>query len=157
MAKKQGMVLSTDNRGWAEVMVQDDSHCGSCQSGCGCALGTDRSKTATRVRNRAGAREGDRVDIQLDTGSMFKSIAALYLIPVAGLLAGALWGAELDAARAAGPAALSVLLGLAGLGLGFAATIFISRRISRNRKFSPIITRIIGVQETKAEFARNNP
>ena len=156
MANRKGMVINTDNDGWAEVMVQNDSGCSSCESGCGCSVGTQRPKVATRVLNRAGAKKGDVVDIRLDTGQMFKSIATLYLIPIAGLMAGAVVGADLDSLHTNALISMSIFLGLAGLGLGFLVSILISRRMSLNNQFSPVITRIINIRETRTDYAKAN-
>jgi sigma-E factor negative regulatory protein RseC len=155
MAHRKGMVLNTHSDGWAEVMVQSDSNCGSCESGCGCSVSAQRPKVATRVLNRAGAQEGDMVDIRMDSGRMFKSFAILYLLPIAGLMVGAVVGAELDNLYSNSPISIAIFLGLAGLGLGFLVSILASRKMSLNSKFSPVITRIIGIREARADYAKS--
>jgi len=154
MADRKGMVINTHSDGWAEVMVQNDTCSSSCESGCGCSIGNQRPKLATRVLNRAGAKKGDVVSVRMDTIQMFKSIATLYLLPTAGLLAGAVVGANLDNSHSGSPISLAVLLALAGLGLGFLSSVLISRRMALNSKFSPVITRVINIREARADYAR---
>ena len=154
MTDRKGMVINTHKDGWAEVMVQNESCSSSCESGCGCSVGTQRPKLATRVLNRVGAKKGDVVAVRMDTVQMFKSIATLYLLPIAGLLAGAVAGANLDNSYPGSPMSLAVLLSLAGLGLGFLSSVLISRRMASNSKFSPVITRVINIRETRANYAR---
>ncbi len=154
MANRKGMVINTNNDGWAEVMVQDDDGCSSCQSGCGCSIGTQGPKVATRVLNKVGAKKGDLVAIRMDTSKVLISIALLYLVPIAGLMAGAILGADIDALGGNGEAIMAVVLGGSGLGLGFLLSILLSRKMSSNTKFSPVITRIIRINEIRANYAK---
>ena len=51
-------------------------------------------------------------------------------------------------------AAMSVLSGLAGLGIGLLVLILLSRKIASNQGFTPVITRIVTFRETRADYAR---
>lgn len=149
MANKKGTVVNTDNKGWAEVMVQNDGECGSCQSGCGCSVSSHRPKTATRVRNEIGAKKGDYVAIKMDSGKMFTGFAFLYLVPIAGLMIGAIWGSNTSLFGDAAAAVFSTL----GLVSGFLVSVLVSRKLAANAKYSPVITRVIGIKEIQAEYA----
>lgn len=156
MANKKGTVINTDNNGWAEVMVQNDGECGSCESGCGCSISSHRPKTATRVLNKIGAKKGDFVAINMDSGKMFTGFALIYLVPIAGLMIGALWGSNAAPFGAGSETTASAVFGAVGLGLGFLVSILLSRKMAANSKYSPVITRIIGIREIQSDYAHAN-
>jgi len=93
--------------------------------------------------NRAGAGVGDLVSIHLSSGTIMKSAAILYLIPVVGLISGAFMGEGLSTRLAISQTSAIALLSLTGFILGFIITALISRWMSGRRTLSPIITRII--------------
>ncbi len=97
----------------------------------------------TKVLNIANAREGDLVSINLSSGGVLKGAAIFYLIPVAGLMAGAIMGAGLNVRLAISETSAAIAFGFAGLCLGFIITSFISRLMSANNRNTPIITHII--------------
>ncbi len=153
MATKKGTVINADNNGWAEVMVQNDGECGSCQSGCGCSISSNRPKTATRVLNKIGAKKGDYVAIQMDSGKMLTGFAFLYLVPIAGLMIGAIWGSNISLFGEGNGTTTAAVFSALGLGLGFLISILVSRKLAENIKYSPVISRIIGIKEIQAEYA----
>jgi sigma-E factor negative regulatory protein RseC len=84
----------------ALVETQRSSACGSCTVGSGCGTALigrffGHRAVRTRARNRAGARVGQQVVLGLDETAMLKGALALYLVPLLGLLAGAILGREL--------------------------------------------------------------
>jgi sigma-E factor negative regulatory protein RseC len=141
MAQEKGLVTSITEDGWAQVETDRNdacSHCSSCRVSFGC-----NSETTIKAINRAGAGVGDLVSIHLSSGTIMKSAAILYLIPVAGLILGAFLGEGLSTRLAMSETSAIALLSLAGFILGFIITVLISRWMSGRRTLSPIITRII--------------
>ena len=141
MAQEKGLVTSITEDGWAQVETDRNdacSHCGSCRVSFGC-----NSEMTIKAINRAGAGVGDLVSIHLSSGTIMKSAASLYLIPVAGLISGAFIGDSLSTRLAISETSTIALLSLAGFILGFIITALISRWMSDRRTLSPIITRII--------------
>ena len=141
MAQEKGLVTSITEDGWAQVETDRNdacSHCGSCRVSFGC-----NSEMTIKAINRAGAGVGDLVSIHLSSGTIMKSAAILYLIPVAGLISGAFIGDSLSTRLAISETSTIALLSLAGFILGFIITALISRWMSDRRTLSPIITRII--------------
>lgn len=141
MAQEKGLVTSITEDGWAQVETDRNdacSHCGSCRVSFG-----SNSEMTIKAINRAGAGVGDLVSIHLSSGTIMKSAAILYLIPVAGLISGAFMGVDLSERLPISETAAIALLSLAGFILGFIITAFISRWMSARRTLSPIITRII--------------
>jgi positive regulator of sigma E activity len=76
-------------------------------------------------------------------GKMLKNAALIYLIPIAGLLSGAIIGADLNVKLAISETSAAILFSLVGLCLGFCITFFISRLMSTKNQNAPIITHII--------------
>ncbi len=141
MAQEKGLVTSITEDGWAQVETDRndaDSHCDSCRVSFGC-----NSEMTIKAINRAGAGVGDLVSIHLSSGTIMKSAAILYLIPVVGLISGASMGEGLSTRLAISQTSAIALLSLAGFILGFIITALISRWMSGRRTLSPIITRII--------------
>ena len=141
MAQEKGLVTSITEDGWAQVETDRNdacSNCGSCRVSFGC-----NSEMTIKAINRAGAGVGDLVSIHLSSGTIMKSAASLYLIPVAGLISGAFIGGSLSTRLAISETSTIALLSLAGFILGFIITALISRWMSDRRTLSPIITRII--------------
>jgi sigma-E factor negative regulatory protein RseC len=141
MAQEKGLVTSITQDGWAQVETDRNdacSHCTSCRVSFGC-----NSEMTVNAINSAGAGVGDLVSIHLSTGTIMKSAAILYLIPVAGLISGAFLGDELGTRLAMSKTSAVALLSIAGFILGYIITTLISRWMSARRTLSPIITRII--------------
>jgi len=141
MAQEKGLVTSITEDGWAQVETDRNdgcSHCGSCRVSFGC-----NSEITIKAINRAGAEVGDLVFIHLSSGTIMKSAAILYLIPVLGLISGAFLGEGLSMRLTVSETSAIALLSLAGFILGFIITALISRWMSARRTLSPIITRII--------------
>ena len=143
MAHTKGLVINIEKPGLAQVLTERKEACGGCQSTHNCHACLTNSKIVTEVLNRVGAKEGDLVDISLDTGLLLKGSAILYLIPVAGLLAGALLGHFLDLKFAIDGINTAIVFGLVGLCLGFLITAFISKQMAKNNRITPQISRII--------------
>ena len=93
--------------------------------------------------NSAGAKEGDLVDISLNSDLVLKSAAIMYLIPVAGLMAGALAGSVISGIYAADETISAIIFSILGLCLGFMTAAFISRQAGVKNRFTPVITKII--------------
>jgi len=141
MAQEKGLVTNITEDGWAQVETDRNdacSHCDSCRVSFGC-----NSEMTIKALNRAGAGVGDLVSIHLSSGTIMKSAAILYLIPVAGLISGAFLGEGLSTKLNMSETGAIALLSLTGFILGFIITALISRWMSGRRTLSPIITRII--------------
>ena len=141
MAQEKGLVTSITEDGWAQVETDRNDACSHCSS-CRVSLGCNSEMTINAI-NRAGAGVGDLVSMHLNSGTIMKSAAILYLIPVAGLISGAFMGEGLSTRLAMSETGAIALLSLAGFILGFIITALISRWMSARRALSPTITRII--------------
>jgi sigma-E factor negative regulatory protein RseC len=129
--------------GHAWVEPRPRTPCGQCDPVHGCrSLSIARMfSTGDRsfeVRNPLDAAVGDWVTVSIPERGMLNSALLMYLVPLAGLFAGAALGAL------AGES-VSVLAGL----VGFAAALLVVRRTSRGfgqrSLFQPVITERIDV------------
>lgn len=143
MAVEKGFVVSIGEDGWARVVTGKSTACDRCKvSHCCASFGSD-SNRIIRAVNRAGARTGDLVSISLSPDMLIKGAIILYLIPVAGLISGAIIGEGFSHRWAMGESGAAALFGLVGLFLGFVLTALVSRLMLAHNRFAPVITQII--------------
>ena len=143
MAQEEGLIASIDDKGWAEVVTQRRDACGVCGAGHCCMPFAGHSKMLVKALNRVGANRGDRVVIDLASGNVIQSAAILYVIPVVGLIIGAVVGSTLAPGWPFKGIDSNMFFTLLGLALGFLVTVLISRYLSKKRQFTPVITRIL--------------
>ncbi len=143
MAEEKGVVISVGGDGWAQVTTERKEACAGCGAAHFCHALGGGTEMVSRALNKAGARAGDLVELNLSSATLIKSVAVLYLIPLAGLVAGALTGSGLDSASIMSETNRAVLCSVAGLLLGLFITFLISRKMSGDNRLAPVITRII--------------
>jgi len=143
MLEAEGVIVKIGQEG---VFVETSrvSACGSCSSKEGCGTSTLSqllgSKTSSfKVLNPIGAALGERVVIGMEEAALLKSSLLVYLLPLAFLLAGAIFGGwlapdSLQDAYAVG----GVFVGLV---LGFVALKLVSANARTNSQFQPVILR----------------
>ncbi|MBW1697602.1 MAG: SoxR reducing system RseC family protein [Deltaproteobacteria bacterium] len=146
MAETKGFVVNINENGWAQVISERLDACAHCPAKNNCHSSCSSVKIETKALNKIGADIGNHVSISLSSGRAIKSAAALYLIPVSGLMAGAIFGGVIDTVLAINETLSSILFGSIGLILGFVLTLYISRKMSSNNQLTPVITRILKPQ-----------
>lgn len=157
MTQEQGFIASVDEKGWAEVVTPKRDACGGCGAGHCCTAFAGSSKMLIKAVNRVEAREGDLVSIDLAAGGVIQNAAILYVIPVLGLIFGAVAGSALDTEWPFKEIDATMLFTFLGLALGFLVTVLISRHLSKKTQYTPIITRIIktGARSIDSLMARD--
>jgi len=143
MAHTTGKVVGIEKNGWARVVTERTGACSSCQTKQHCHSCLTQAKIEARAINVAGARTGDLVSVSIKTETLLKNAAVLYLVPVLGLLAGALTGPVIGKILTLGETASAILFGFIGFGLGFLLVIFYSKKMSSQNHLAPIIKQII--------------
>lgn len=127
----------TELRGdMALVRFKRTKACGDCHA-C-VSFGTDEA--GTEIRNTLGAKVGDRVAIELHSGSVFTASLILYGIPLAALLAGVLIGSRISDAAAA-------LIGIGAALLALLCIRLFEPRFRKLGKFEPRMTALVGRQD----------
>ena len=146
MIEQPGTVIRVDG-GDAWVETERRSSCSDCSAKVGCghailgkALG--RRFNIVRVPSVGELKTGDCVVLGLREEALLRSSFAVYLVPLAGLLAGVL-GGSLLAAEAGGD--LTALIGgVAGLLLGLSWVRVFGSRAIRLQAYQPVILRRLG-------------
>ncbi|WP_456445619.1 SoxR reducing system RseC family protein [Thiolapillus sp.] len=148
MLEEEGVVVGVSGD-MAEVLTQKKSACGSCaaKNGCGTSLVESlfpqRSRTF-QAANEASAKEGDRVVLGLDETALQLASLLVYLVPILGLIAGAIFGTWLGTRTASGYAEMfSVLGGVGGFFVSLAVVRRYSISLSRKHNYQARILRVI--------------
>jgi sigma-E factor negative regulatory protein RseC len=109
----------------AEIFLERPSACGgNCHDCGGCGGDQKRVVIATAV-NEIGARVGDQVYVEADTGKILLVIALVYLVPLALFLIGYAVGSVIQV--------LPALLGGIGFVLGVLGAIAFNRRVEKEK------------------------
>lgn len=148
MIEEHARVVQVDNSGiWVET--QRKSACGQCAAnkGCGTAViskvvGNKRSRV--RVLDAAGTDVGvgDEVLIGIQEQALVRGSLAIYLVPLLALFFFSLLGQTLAPQLAVANAdVLSIVFGVAGLGVGLIWVRFFSRSVMRDPRYQPVLLR----------------
>ncbi len=131
--------------GYALVRAVPSPQCAGCASSGVCHGGASRNEKVVEAHNEIGAVPGDRVTIAIPSGTLLKAAFRVYMLPVAGILAGA--GAAQVAVQALGGAegagGAAGLGGLAGAALVIAAQRVLGRRKAKDTTLRPRIIRVL--------------
>ena len=137
------MIVKQVEPGWAWVKAK---RLGA-TSGCGCYdhchMIEGGNKMVIKAVNLAQAREGDVVVLYLSTSAKFKCIATVYLLPVLGLLAGALSSNYLSRLLGLDPSWGMALFTVAGVVAAVFLMRFLANRMAHQERFTPIVKRIV--------------
>jgi len=143
MANSTGIVSRTLPGSRAHVVADKQGGCGSCSSAKSCHTAHGPKKLTTTVINRIGAEPGDMVAIDVSTGRLLGGLAVIYLLPVFGLLIGAVIGTSVKEIVSLSETGSVLLFGGIGLTLGFGLVVTISKLLAVNDAFTPVISRVI--------------
>lgn len=132
MIEQEGVVLSREGRtAWVEVRRQ--TTCNGCAVSAGCGTGVlgrwlPGGTTRLRVADPIGVEPGQRVLLAIPDGAVLRASALLYLVPLSGLLAGAIAGEQLTTGLGLTGDGLAMLGGAVGLVTGFGFVRHVARR-----------------------------
>ncbi len=147
MLEMRAIVIQVDGKE-ASVQPLEGGGCGHCSSEGGCGSSTlsklfcSSEPRHFKVRNEAGARVGDEVQVTLPDGMLLRGAVKMYVLPLFLLLAGGIAGSGL-AGQSASRDAYAVAGAVAGLLLGFILARF--SRAAGQAVASSIITPRIGL------------
>ena len=123
---EQGKVIKIE-KNEAVVRVQRKSACASCGM---CAMKPKDSHIDVRVENALEAKEGDLVQIKLESGSVAKISLLVYILPLAFAVAGMLTGI-------------------------FIIVFLLDKKIAKSKKLQPVLLAVIPDGETEQEINKN--
>lgn len=144
MITEYGTIVELKGRQIAVVICQKQSACKHCPSSGACQIGDDGKSMLVESFNQIGAQVGDKVKVVTSTKHFLQSSFILYMVPVIGLLIGAVTGQLIGENIDIGvdPKLLSALIGVAFL-VGTFLCIRIGTRALKREIFMP---RIVGLQ-----------
>ncbi|MBW1695331.1 MAG: SoxR reducing system RseC family protein [Deltaproteobacteria bacterium] len=142
LTTEEGVVLRKDtNTAW--IKTTKTGACKDCTARGSChTLGGGKEMEVEAI-NLAGARIGDRVIIGFETGSLLKASFLLYILPVLGLVGGALLGNEVGPAIGLNPEAASAVSGFLFLFLAFLFVRQKGSRLAQKDQYRPKVIRIL--------------
>jgi sigma-E factor negative regulatory protein RseC len=142
-AEEEGMVTAIEGA-YALVKVVRTTSCAHCPSAGVCHIESDR-EMIVKARNSVGARIGQRVQLFIAPGSILAASFLLYIIPLFGLIFGAVAG-KLVLAHVWPRLSSELLAAGAGL-ITMAGTLagirFYDRRRKSNERFMPKIIQVL--------------
>lgn len=136
------MVAKVEN-GFAYVRAQRKSACGSCASRSHCSsLHSGSNYMLVKTNNKLDAKKGAMVSFEINSGTLLKYTFIIYVVPVLGLLLGALSAGHLATFLGMNTAFALVFFTLSGLGVAIYFSRLIIRRHRSNNELIPTIKRI---------------
>lgn len=142
MSAENGTVQRIEN-GWAWVLTQQKAGCDHCGHKGSCNLIEGADHMLVKAANSARARVGDSVELFLSTKTKMKSLLILYILPVIGLLVGALSGGSFSRAVGLNENLGTVLFTFIGLALAFILVRLLGTHMDSRQELTPIVSRII--------------
>jgi len=141
MVEEVGVVTSVDGL-TARVNVPKKSACEGCTAGV-CMTGEQSMEIV--ALNKAGAKAGQKVKVNIHSNVYMKSAMIIYGIPALALILGAVFGKEVMAGFFMGtdPDVLSAVFGFGFLGLSFVAVKIWANRKTSEAESSPVIEEIL--------------
>ena len=110
----------------------------------------EKNEAVVRVENALDAKEGDLVQIKLESGSVAKISLLVYILPLALAVAGMLTGIF---CRLPDWANLVLFAGL--LAVGFIIVFLLDKKIAKSKKLQPVLLAVLPDGETEQEINKN--
>lgn len=142
MSTEQGTVTKVaGDKAW--VRTRRSSMCNGCKSQgvCHSLSGTDNMET--EALNSAGAKNGDRVILEISSRALWKISFVFYMIPVVFLVSGVIAGLKIGKNYFSEPELFSFLCGLLACVLAFIPIKLIAKRLGKNKNYMPEVIKII--------------
>lgn len=152
MLEEYGTIVELKGKQIAVVLCQRHNACKHCASAGSCQVGDDGRSMLVEAFNAIGAEVSDRVKVVTSTKHFLQSSFMLYIVPIIGLLIGAIAGQTIGERFPLGidPVLLSALLGVAFLA-GTFLCIRVGTRALSKELFMPRITEIQPQPDVQAE------
>ena len=143
METEKGTVQRIED-GWAWVETKRTGSCENCSQKGHCHLSSDaNSRMIVKAENVAQARTGDEVEIYLNSRTKLKGLFMVYILPVIGLLLGAISGKGMSRLIGLNSDLGTVLTGFCGMAVAFFIARVLGFRMKENNELTPIVSRII--------------
>jgi len=156
MLEEYGTIVELKGKQIAVVLCQRHSACDHCASSGSCHIGEDSSTMLVEAFNAIGAGISDRVKVVTSTKSFLQSSFMLYIVPIIGLLIGAVSGQLIGENY---PLGIEATLLSAILGVAFMVGTFLLIRVGTSALSKELyMPRIVEIQlqaDVQAEELQN--
>lgn len=142
MPREEGIVSRTI-RDRALVVTQRSAECESCVSVDACRMLGGSTDMEVEALNIAGAAAGDRVQLDISGEVLLTASFLVYMVPVLGLIAGAIFGHHVALSKGWDHDGLAFLAGAAGFALSFVLVKLFSGRASISDAYVPRVVKIV--------------
>jgi sigma-E factor negative regulatory protein RseC len=142
LATEEGIVLHIHDT-FARVKTTKSSSCKACTARSSCHVTETGKVMEVDAINGAGAREGDRILLHFETGSLMKACFLLYILPVGFMLMGAIFGHWLALKTGINTSLLSAAIGFSSLFLSFAIIRSKANELGESDAYKPKIVKIL--------------
>lgn len=126
----------------ATVKIQRSSSCGSCTA---CGMSKDQKEMFLTVSNDIGAKLGDWVELDLQSVSILKASAIVYLIPLISLILGVAGGYALAGQLSGNAELFGAIGGILLTGLSFLGIRAADPKLSKRSEYFPKMVSIINL------------
>ena len=129
--EEEAIVLEVKDKK-AKIEIKRSASC----RGCGLCSLNPGGMMVTEVEDPIGVKVGDRVRVGIPDKDFLKAALVLYLLPVSGLIIGALIGSKFSSY-------LAIFGGFIGLALSFVFVHYYDRKIGRQKSLYSRITKVL--------------
>jgi sigma-E factor negative regulatory protein RseC len=141
MSTERGIIEKIEEE-FAWVRTKRRSACGGCTNRSHCSSLSGGNHMLVKVSNPVKAKKGDMVEVFLKTSLQLKCTFIVYMIPVLGLIAGALSAAPLANVFASSDSLGMVIFTFSGFFLSALLSRSLINRIAAGDRARPIIRRV---------------
>jgi sigma-E factor negative regulatory protein RseC len=147
--QEEGVVRSLHG-GMAQVESVQTDACATCGARGAChAMGGEKTRVVTAL-NEADAQVGDKVMLSMPRRAVLSASFLVYMVPVLGLILGAVLGNAYAPRWGWEPQSGAVLAGLAGLAVSWLAVSRLARKLAKHSDFTVRIVRVLKKGATDA-------
>ncbi len=142
MATEQGIVTKTEGiNAW--VKTNRSSSCKSCSSRDSCTSVGDGNEMEIEAVNEAGAKEGERVVVSLETASLVKVFFVIYIFPILSMLAGAIIGQQVAHHLSIDESLIAVIFSFSFFFISFFIIKARGNKMAQDKAYKPRIVQIL--------------
>ncbi|MBN1142168.1 MAG: SoxR reducing system RseC family protein [Deltaproteobacteria bacterium] len=146
MIEEIGTVVELKKGQVALVHCRKSSACKGCPSANLCSLGHDDGDRRVEAHNALEAKLGERVRIATTTKAFYQSSFLIYIVPLIGLVLGALLGQKLGPRMEVDPNIPALLIGVLFLVGSFLGIRYLNRFLSKE-DYMPTVVEILHEEE----------
>lgn len=132
---RAGIVVSQMGE-YSRVKLVRHTACGNCGA---CQLGDDQKDIMLVAKNAVKAKDGDLVEVSMETGGVLSAAFIMYILPLVGLFIGLLIGQTFFKSSDA----ITALLGLGSMTAIYVVIKLNDKRFLRNEKYTAKILKIL--------------